>query len=139
MSTLLDKSVENSQVANLLIDQYKCYAASVHCAYYSVFQRSVHILRYQFGMTERDIDLDAAFGGTSKDSHKKTIAVVYDKIDKANERQKAVLFRREMGELKGKRTKADYSDEVIDKALSVAARDQSQRLQTLLNNVFPLS
>lgn len=139
MSALLNKSDENVRAAALLIDSHSCYASSVHCSYYSIFQRSVHILKHRFGMTDKEIELDAAFGGTGKDSHKRTIAVMYEKIDKANERQKALIYRRQMGELKGKRVKADYSDEVIDIDFSRAAQSQAQTIQRLLEQVFPLS
>lgn len=139
MSVLLDKSNENIRVADLLINQHHCYAASVHCSYYSVFQRSVHILKQQFGMTDKEIDLDAAFNGQGKDSHKRTIAVMYEKIDRANKRLKAVDYRREMEQLKGKHHKADYKEDVINESFSQDAYRQAQTIQQLLDNVFPLS
>ena len=139
MSVLLDKSNQNIRAAALLIDQHQCYSASIHCSYYSAFQRSAYILKNQFKMTDKDIELDAAFGNTGKDSHNKTISVVFDKISKAGERLKALDYRREMGELKGKRRKADYSDEVIDEEVSRAAQSQAQTIQKLLDNVFHLS
>ncbi len=139
MSVLLDKSNENIRVANLLIDQHHCYASSVHCSYYSVFQRSVHVLTQQFGMTDKEIEVDAAFGNVGKDSHNKTISVVFNKIMSAGQRLKAVDYRRSMGALKGKRQKADYSDKAIDKTFSQDAHKQAQDIQYLLDNVFSIS
>lgn len=139
MSVLLDKSNENIRAAALLIDQHNCYTSSVRCSYYSVFQRSVHILKYKFGMTDREIEFDAAFGNTGRDSHNKTVAALYEKIDKASERQRALTYRRQMGELKGKRVRADYSGEAVDETFSRDAHSQAQIIQQLLEHVFPTS
>ena len=90
-------------------------------------------------MTDREIELDAAFGNTGRDSHNKTVAALYEKIDKASERQRALTYRRQMGELKGKRVRADYSGEVVDETFSRDAHSQAQTIQQLLEHVFPTS
>lgn len=70
-----EKSEQNIQAANILShNANQCYAASVHCAYYSCFQLSKYKLSDCFGVNYEKQDKLT----DNKDSHK----IIIDELSK---------------------------------------------------------
>lgn len=101
MKSLLSKSEENYEAFHILCDAGK-YSSSIHCAYYSAFQLTMHVLKDKFGF-------DISFLiGRNKDSHRIVISEMCDTME--NELGlKPLSYKKTMEKLKKMRSAADYT------------------------------
>lgn len=135
MSVLIAKSDENISSAQLLIDN-KCYASSVHCSYYSSVQLVISLLLNKFGYTAEKLETESK--SERKGSHVFAKNIIHQKMKDKGIRFKATEFYREMGELKNKREKADYQEEIIDKDFSESAVKQAHTVNEILTEIFEI-
>ena len=125
MSYLLKKSDENLEACQLLIETHQLYTASVHNAYYSSFQRSMHVLQTHFPQA------DARLGGGS--SHIRTINALEQKLRNGGSHLDALDFNQWINELKRKRVYADYKDLRFNEPESQETLRLAQKLNQLLD------
>ena len=136
MSILINKSKENQTSAQLLINNNH-YASSVHCSYYSSVQIMLHILLNKFNFTPEKLEAESKMKFTG--SHVFAKNFLLNKMKEKNERFKARDFNNYIGELKNKREKADYQEEIINTELSQEALEQSKKINAILTNVFEIA
>lgn len=126
MSFLKSKSEFNLDAASLLIDKH-CYAPSVHCSYYSVFQ----ILKHKFVIL-KEITF-SVFSQNSRNDRRTSHKYLIDEFclhlqsDSKNKlsRFDVRLIKRDIEDLKQFRVESDYDNiqiniEASSKALSLS-------------------
>lgn len=109
MPIMKRKSEENIKAARILSsDENECYAASVHCAYYSCFQLSKYVLSdcFKLNYQEQNKLTD------NKGSHKIIIKELSTELKRINVFYQTD-YSRSMNKLKKLRRKSDYDDEFI--------------------------
>lgn len=101
MKSLLSKSEENYEAFHILCDAGK-YSSSIHCAYYSAFQLTMHVLTDKFGF---DIPF---LIDHRKDSHRTVISEMCNTME--NELGlESFSYKKTMEKLKKMRSLADYT------------------------------
>lgn len=112
MSFLREKSNFNLDAAKLLIDEHSCYAPSVHCSYYGVFQYISSTLN-RLGETYENISSEIANSrGTPNqlNSHDYPIKLIITKVTEKSDTFYANDVKNKIKELKTFRKIADYDN-----------------------------
>lgn len=101
MKNLLSKSEENYEAFHILKDAKK-YSSCMHCAYYSAFQLTIHVLTDKFGF-DMSFLIDH-----KKDSHRTVISEMCNTME--NELGlESLFYKTTMEKLKKIRSAADYT------------------------------
>jgi len=130
MTHLLKKSQDNHKSALQLFGNYKYYAPSIHCAYYSCVQLMIHILLTAGKKTEKQIDVETQ----KESSHNYYIREVSELITKLQP-GKLVEFNK-IKELKKFRRSSDYKDIEITFDDANKATTYSEQINSTLKKVF---
>lgn len=112
MSFLKEKSNFNFDAAKLLIDRHSCYAPSVHCSYYGVFQYISTTLN-RLGETYEKIstEINNSRGTKSQlNSHEYPIKLIIDKVIAKSDAFYGRDLKNKIKELKAFRKTADYEN-----------------------------
>jgi len=125
MSQLLKKSDENIKACQLLIEIHQLYTASVHNAYYSSFQRSVHILQTHFPKAMPPTD--------EASTHVRTINALEQKIRDNGSSFDAYDFNQWINDLKRNRASADYGIRQYNEPASQKLLQLARKLNQLLD------
>lgn len=123
LSFLKEKSVFNFQAAKVLIDEHDCYAPSVHCSYYGVFQMISYTLN-KLGHTYEKVASDITSSkGTRmpKGSHTYPIDLIHQELTAKYDIFYAKGITDKIKLLKTFRTNSDYSVDQILKGQSEEA------------------
>lgn len=127
MSNIRDKSDENIEAAQLLINNGK-YTSSVHCSYYGCFQMMKHVLA-----TKCNVEYDVQNSTNGQDSH----LFIRDKIlNEINDHTSKRNIRSYFDNIKADRRRADYLQDKISDMESLETLDQSKKLIRLLKQQF---
>ena len=113
MSFLLDKSIAN-QKALVYLSDVKLYAPSIHCGYYSCFQKIVHILKKRYSV---EYGQELKFYETKQKGnlHGACIRLFTSQLKKIDKRD-ALEVDDLLKQLKDYRLKSDYEDtEIFEK------------------------
>ena len=133
MSKLREKSKFNLDAAEVLIKE-DLHAPSVHCAYYSCFQRIKCIFPEYFNITYAQIDENVA--GMKTSEHNYLIRYLSGQI-KTNVGDKEYRdFSNDIKDLKLFRTNSDYKEIEVDSVLSSKALNIAKRINSLLDETF---
>lgn len=132
MTKLKAKSEENFNAGIMLYDN-NSYATSIHCFYYSCIQAMIHNIISQLNMSENSIGRN--IGRTRIGSHNWYINTIRNHIESISD-ERAETFYEKIQELKGFRVKADYKNIEIPENISMEARDDSEKILEILNEVF---
>ena len=133
MSKLREKSKFNLDAAEVLIGE-SLYAPSVHCSYYSCFQRIKCILPEYYGITYEQIDIYVANLSTSE--HNYLIRFLSSEIKKNVGDKEYRDFSNDIKDLKQFRTNSDYKEIEVTSILSDKALNIAKRINTLLDETF---
>jgi hypothetical protein len=133
MSKLLEKSRFNLDAAGLLIKE-GLYAPSVHCSYYSCFQRVKSIFPDYFGISYSQIDLNVASSKTSE--HNYLIHYISEQILQKIGCIEYRKFSNAIKDLKEFRTKSDYKDIEVSTDLSTKALSIAVEINHFLDQQF---
>lgn len=131
MNVFLEKSTTSIQAADLLIKE-GCYSSSVHCSYYSVYQRMAYILKYILGERDPRIWKDPVGSHDRAINRISEAAIGRDKIKGRN-------LHTYIGRLKNNRVTADYNDTIIDPTFSEEARKSAGMILVTLNEIFKIN
>lgn len=129
MSFLNNKSEFNLDGAQLLINN-NLYAPSVHCSYYSVFQK----LKYKY-VLKKNIsydDLTQMILSDSRNTHKYVIEEFCNFIQ---DRYKKRELRNKINDLKAFRVESDYEDLEINYDKSNLALTKSKEIIREINTI----
>lgn len=129
MSFLNNKSEFNLDGAQLLIDN-SLYAPSVHCSYYSVFQK----LKYKY-VLKKDIsydDLTQMIISDSRNTHK---FVIEEFCNFIHDRFKKRELKNKINDLKAFRLESDYEDLEINYDKSNLALTKSKEIIREINSI----
>lgn len=129
MSFLNNKSEFNLDGAQLLIDN-NLYAPSIHCSYYSVFQK----LKYKY-VLKKNIsydDLTQMIISDSRNTHKYVIEEFCNFIQ---DRYKKRELRNKINDLKAFRVESDYEDLEINYDKSNLALTKSKEIIREINTI----
>ena len=127
MNPLLQKSNDSLRACEALIERpHQLFTASVHHAYYSSLQRSMHILQTHFPASL----IDPTDDGTS---HQRTIKALEQKLVDAGYRFDALDYDQDVGRLKRNRVRADYKAYSFNEYKSRECLQLAQKLQRLLD------
>jgi hypothetical protein len=133
MSKLREKSKFNLDAAEVLIKE-NLHAPSVHCSYYSCFQRIKCIFPEYFNLTYEQIDSEVASHTTSEHSY---LIRYLSGVIKTNVGDKAYRnFSNDIKDLKKFRTDSDYKEIEVTSILSDKALNIAKRINTLLDETF---
>ncbi len=135
MSNFKFKYEENLRAAQLLV-QKEYFSASVHCYYYACVQLMLHILRFDVGISEEDIDVQQREASKSINGgfHSWIINKMFELLMVKNFIA-ASEFNDWIGELKSMRVRADYKEEILTKNKTKAIGEKvSFVIETLKNN-----
>lgn len=127
MSQLLQKSTDSLIACEVLIEKpHELYTASVHHAYYSSLQRSMHVLQTYFPSSLDDPNDDGS-------SHVRTIKALEQKLVDNGYRFDALDYDQDMGRLKRYRVRADYQTQIFSEKQSRSCLQLAQKLNKLLD------
>jgi uncharacterized protein (UPF0332 family) len=129
MSNLKTKS-DLSLVAAEFLNAHSHYSSVIHCAYYSCFQHMRYTWLDVLGNSEQD--LRNLRKGTNQGTHEVLINQIKKHVNSKSEDD--VTFNKMILELKRLRMKADYSNKLIDKAISDESIKLSKSLLKILEN-----
>jgi hypothetical protein len=133
MSKLREKSKFNLKAAEVLIKE-SLHAPSVHCSYYSCFQRIKCIFPEYFNLTYDQIDSEVANHPTSEHNY---LIRYLSGVIKTNVGDKAYRdFSNDIKDLKKFRTDSDYKEIEVTSILSDKALNIAKRINTLLDETF---
>jgi len=120
---LLTKSQDNIKASELLINN-KFYATSIHCSYYSVYQRLVYTLNC----------LKTSMNLNISDTHKRSIDAITQELKKQNRAKAEDIedFTNRITALKSLRKRADYEIKMIIESESRDAFKESKELNKFL-------
>ncbi|WP_161595791.1 HEPN domain-containing protein [Flavobacterium pectinovorum] len=126
MSFLKEKSNFNLDAAKILIDEHSCYAPSVHCSYYAVFQYISTTLN-RLGETYEEISstINNSRGQRNQlNSHDYPIKLMVNKVTEKSDTYYGNTVKNKIKELKTFRKIADYDNVQVtiddsNKALSL--------------------
>lgn len=137
MSHLLKKSEQNKTIAKYLqTDSHEiCYSASIHCGYYSCFQKVTHILTYILERSNTEMEEGAKWQG--RGSHEYYIKEFCSELAGADRRD-ARTIQRELFELKTMRKRADYYDIEITKENAEKALEYTEKIHQTIRKYFEL-
>jgi len=133
MSKLLEKSKFNLDAAELLI-KATLYAPSVHCSYYSCFQRIKCIFPEYFNLTYNQIDSTVASSKTSE--HNYLIHYLSNQIKQKLGDVEYRNFNNDIKDLKLFRTESDYKEIEVTSDLSNKALKLAKRINSFLDTTF---
>src|ERR1035437_993426 len=133
MSKLLEKSRFNLDAAEVLIRE-RLYAPSVHCSYYSCFQRIKSIFPIYFDLTFSQIDVIVRTGKANE--HAYLIRYISEQILKNIGLMEYAEFKRKIGDLKEFRVSSDYKEIEITSDLSNKALKIAKAINGFLAEVF---
>lgn len=123
LSCLKDKSDFNKDAAELLIDN-NLYASSVHCSYYSVFQRMKYGYKTKEKLSEEAYSSRYNSSGV-KNSHVFLINNFCSLITNSHERRN---LKTKIKDLKTFRVESDYQEVIIDHSKSSLALDVTKEI-----------
>lgn len=136
MPELLKKSDENFLAANLLI-QNKFFAPSVHCSYYSCFQKLKNVISqaYNSDYFELDTELKNINRNVSQGSRMGSHEFLIDRklFDLVKREKRDHRLINSMNDIKVYRKKSDYLNEPITEDVAVKAHNISQKVIKELN------
>lgn len=136
MPELLKKSDENFLAANLLI-QNKFFAPSVHCSYYSCFQKLKNVISqaYNSDYFELDTELKNINRNVSQGSRMGSHEFLIDRklFDLVKRKKRDHRLINSMNDIKVYRKKSDYLNEPITEDVAVKAHNISQKVIKELN------
>jgi uncharacterized protein (UPF0332 family) len=145
MGILGEKSKVNLSSAQLLISN-NYFTSSVHCAYYSCFQRSKEAIIEYTGQSSNQINDAVRLENENRQQHNprsKNISVhnyVIDTVTKqikiAQRNMEARTFSRKMEELRKLRNDSDYEEKQIDINISGKAIKTCNEILEILNDIF---
>ena len=131
MSEILNKSRQNEAASSLLFRNY-LYASSIHCIYYSCFQKLLFLVKrhgyenvesWQLGKNKK------------KDSHNRTIGSFLSLMrDKGVEG--VYLMDREIQSLKRDRVLSDYKEAKITEKIVHVCMDRANKINSIINKGF---
>lgn len=127
---LLAKSDENFKVGELVITKpNECFASSIHCFYYSLFQLIKYVSFNKFGLTEGKI-IELRKAGSEKfqkSEHAVVFHYFWSRI-KDSERFLSMELETTFGQLKSMRADADYHEVEISPELSKGAKKETEKI-----------
>lgn len=131
MSEILNKSRQNEAASSLLIRNY-FYASSIHCIYYSCFQKLLFLVRRHGYENEESWYLSK---DKKKGSHNRTIGSFLSLM-----RDKGVdgvlSMDREIQSLKRDRGLADYEEAKITEKIVHVCMDRAHKINSIINKGF---
>lgn len=133
MSKLREKSKFNLDAAEVLITK-NLYAPSVHCSYYSCFQRIKSIFPEYFGLTYNQIDINVRIGKANE--HAYLIRYISEQIHENIGLKEYAEFKRKIGDLKEFRVSSDYKEIEITPDHSSKALNIAKEINGFLAEVF---
>lgn len=133
MSKLREKSKFNLDAAEILIKE-NLHAPSVHCSYYSCFQRIKCIFPEYFNITYSQIDTNVANQQTSEHSY--LIRHLSGEIKRNLGDKEYRDFSNDIKDLKQFRTNSDYKEIEVTSTLSCRALNIAKRINTFLDKTF---
>lgn len=134
MSELANKSNYNLSSAELLYSN-NLHAPSVHCAYYSCFQKMCDILIEFYGYTADSLYSESSRNGIG--SHEFIINKTFQNLTaKNNNYSESQQFKRQIEDFKRKRVDSDYKESVIDHTKSSASIALAKKINSKLAQVF---
>jgi len=133
MSKLREKSKFNLDAAEVLITK-NLYAPSVHCSYYSCFQRIKCIFPEYFNLTYNQIDSTVASIKTSE--HNYLIHYLSNQIKQKLGDVEYRNFNNDIKDLKLFRTESDYKEIEVTSDLSNKALKLAKRINSFLDTTF---
>lgn len=129
MSFLNNKSEFNLDGAQLLIDN-NLYAPSIHCSYYSVFQK----LKYKY-VLKKNISYDDLAQMIISDSRNTHKYVIEEFCNFIQDRYKKRELRNKINDLKAFRVESDYEDLEINYDKSNLALTKSKEIIREINTI----
>lgn len=129
MSVLKDKSIENIETVDILINNGK-YTPSVHCAYYSCLQLSKHILNHFCSIDYATQENE----GNSKGSHNYIINTTAEKLQLKGARFSD--YHLNIGKLKMLRIRSDYSTSIISQKEASKAKGCAESVLDILKQTY---
>lgn len=134
--SLIGKSTENLEAANLLIEN-KLFTSAIHHCYYACYQMLM-IIQKQLIDKSAIQKQQNILNTESKNSHEETInnvlrALYLTQILDENESRN---LKDHFISLKKERTKADYRDFIFDNNTSKRAYKTAKNIHTLLINLY---
>lgn len=133
MSKLREKSRFNLVAAEVLIKE-SLYAPSVHCSYYSCFQRIKSIFPDYFNLNYDEIDSIVASIKTSE--HNYLIHYLSNQIKQKLGDTDYRNFSNDIKDLKLFRTESDYKEIEVTSDLSNKALKLAKRINSFLDTTF---
>lgn len=124
MSLLNNKSEFNFEGASLLI-QNTFYAPSVHCSYYSVFQKIKHLYVTHSGITYEQYDANSS-GQSSHSYLIREFGNLY--LRKTNDQRRKRKLIRKIQDLKTLRLESDYHNVQIGHSKSKKALEITENI-----------
>jgi uncharacterized protein (UPF0332 family) len=122
LSFLNNKSDFNLEGAKLLIEN-SLYAPSVHCSYYSVFQK----LKYKY-TTKASISYDELTQNIFADKRNTHKYIIDEFCNFIQDRYKKRDIKNKINDLKAFRNQSDYDDIEINHSISSLALTKSEEL-----------
>jgi hypothetical protein len=137
MSHLLNKSKQNKDIAKYLqTDSHEiCYAASIHCGYYSCFQKVTHIFTHILERDSNEMKKEAKW--KRRGSHEHYIKEFRKELEEAD-RKDAKTLERELLQLKTMRKRADYYDVEITQENARNALEYTEKIHQTIKKYFEL-
>jgi uncharacterized protein (UPF0332 family) len=139
MSELLKKSTENISAASLLIEN-KLYASSIHCSYYSCFQKLKNVISLAYSCRYEDLevehrDLNSKLKQNQKlGTHEFFInRKLFDLIRREKEDHRLI---NKINDIKLHRTNSDYKDVAIDNKTAEEVLAKSKIVIETLNTLI---
>lgn len=133
MSNFKDKSLENLDSANILVQDNK-HCASIHCFYYSCLQLSKHLLKHSCNIDYKDHMANAKLA--NQGSHNYVIYRLAEDIEKHSDEIDKLNYLEHINKLKTYRERADYSEEKIGPRFSRKTQSECDEILTLLKKVY---
>jgi len=133
MSKLREKSKFNLDAAEVLINE-NLYAPSVHCSYYSCFQRIKSIFPDYFDLTYAKIDSTVASSKTSEHNYLIHYLSIQIKLKLGDVEYRN--FNNDIKDLKSYRTESDYKEIEVTSDKSNKALKLAKRINSFLDTTF---
>ncbi|GIQ57726.1 hypothetical protein Flavo103_08620 [Flavobacterium collinsii] len=139
MSFLKEKSNFNLDAAKVLIDEHSCYAPSVHCSYYGVFQYISTTLN-RLGETYEKISttINNSRGKPNQlNSHDYPIKLIVSKVTEKSDPYYGNAVKNKIKELKTFRKIADYDNVQVTIDDSTKALSLGIEIVSLIKKKLP--
>lgn len=126
------KSTESFAAARLLMDNHH-HSSSINRSYYSFFQFLMFVLYTKLKIDPKEFD--SQLKQTNSGSHTWASKLISFELAKRNQ-QDYKWFQRTLPELKDKRVRADYFEDVQSSSDSINSNQMAESLINMLNKNF---